>query len=72
MNQTSDCQNHPRTKNMNPTTTTQKEAIFQELKRESSLKGISIELFMLHHGRDVHPMWVKLYTETLSNTGLGF
>ena len=26
--------------------------------------------FMLHHGRDVHPMWVKLFTRTLSNKGL--
>ena len=26
---------------------------------------------MLRHGRDVHPTWVKLSTETLSNTGSG-
>ena len=24
-------------------------------------------LFLLRHGRDVHPMWVKLFTETLSS-----
>ena len=24
---------------------------------------------MLRHGRDVHPMWVKSYTGTLSNKG---
>ena len=24
---------------------------------------------MLCHGRDVHPMWVKLFTKTLSNRG---
>ena len=24
---------------------------------------------MLHHGRDVHPTWVKLFTKTLSNKG---
>ena len=27
---------------------------------------------VLRHGRDVHPTWVKLSIETLSNTGLGF
>ena len=27
---------------------------------------------MLHHGRDVHPTWVKSFTETLSNKGSGF
>ena len=26
---------------------------------------------MLRHGRDVHPMWVKSYTRTLSNKGSG-
>ena len=26
---------------------------------------------VLHHGRDVHPTWVKSSTETLSNKGLG-
>ena len=24
---------------------------------------------VLRHGRDVHPTWVKLFTETLSNKG---
>ena len=24
---------------------------------------------VLRHGRDVHPTWVKLFTETLSNRG---
>ena len=28
-------------------------------------------LFVLRHGRDVHPTWVKSYTGTLSNTGSG-
>ena len=27
---------------------------------------------LLHHGRDIHPTWVKSFTETLSNKGLGF
>ena len=27
---------------------------------------------VLHHGRDVHPTWVKPITETLSNKGLEF
>ena len=27
---------------------------------------------VLRHGRDVHPTWVKLSTETLSNKGSGF
>ena len=26
---------------------------------------------LLRHGRDVHPTWVKSFTETLSNTGSG-
>ena len=26
---------------------------------------------LLCHSRDVHPTWVKLFTETLSNNGLG-
>ena len=28
--------------------------------------------YLLHHGRDVHPTWVKSFTETLSNKGSGF
>ena len=27
--------------------------------------------FLLRHGRDVHPTWVKSLTETLSNKGSG-
>ena len=32
-------------------------------------KGTAIAKLMLHHGRDVHPTWVKSFTETL---GSGF
>ena len=27
---------------------------------------------LLRHSRDVHPTWVKSYTETLGNKGSGF
>ena len=26
---------------------------------------------MLCHGRDVHPMWVKSFTKTVTNQGIG-
>ena len=35
------------------------------------VKELSIDT-ILHHGRDIHPMWVKSFTETLSEIVLLF
>ena len=46
--------------------------IGQAVQVEFIHKGVSFAAGLLHHGRDIHPTWVKLSTGTLSNKGSGF
>ena len=38
----------------------------------SGTLGIECGIVLLRHGRDIHPMWVKLFTETLRSGFLRF